>query len=251
MNRTILITGASSGFGLETAKRFATEGDRLVLVARREDKLRALVSELSAQVPCHTVTLDVQNRDEVFEKLGSLPNEFSEIDVLVNNAGLAVGLAPVQEGDVDDWERMIDTNIKGLIYVTRAVLPGMIKRGRGHVINIGSTAGSIPYPGGNVYGGTKAFVEQFTKNLHCDVHGTGVRVTNIAPGLAETEFSVVRFKGDTAAAKKVYEGTQPLTAEDIAESVVWVTNQPAHVNVNLVEMMPTCQSWGMFRVKRE
>ena len=251
MNRTILITGASSGFGLETAKRFATEGDRLVLVARREDKLRALVSELSAQVPCHTVTLDVQNRDEVFEKLGSLPNEFSEIDVLVNNAGLALGLSPVQEGDVDDWERMIDTNIKGLIYVTRAVLPGMIKRGRGHVINIGSTAGSIPYPGGNVYGGTKAFVEQFTKNLHCDVHGTGVRVTNIAPGLAETEFSVVRFKGDTAAAKKVYEGTQPLTAEDIAESVVWVTNQPAHVNVNLVEMMPTCQSWGMFRVKRE
>ena len=251
MNRTILITGASSGFGLETAKRFATEGDRLVLVARREDKLRALVSELSAQVPCHTVTLDVQNRDEVFEKLGSLPNEFSEIDVLVNNAGLAVGLSPVQEGDVDDWERMIDTNIKGLIYVTRAVLPGMIKRARGHVINIGSTAGSIPYPGGNVYGGTKAFVEQFTKNLHCDVHGTGVRVTNIAPGLAETEFSVVRFKGDTAAAKKVYEGTQPLTAEDIAESVVWVTNQPAHVNVNLVEMMPTCQSWGMFRVKRE
>ncbi len=251
MNRTILITGASSGFGLETAKRFATEGDRLVLVARREDKLRALVSELSAQVPCHTVTLDVQNRDEVFEKLGSLPNEFSEIDVLVNNAGLAVGLAPVQEGDVDDWERMIDTNIKGLIYVTRAILPGMIKRGRGHVINIGSTAGSIPYPGGNVYGGTKAFVEQFTKNLHCDVHGTGVRVTNIAPGLAETEFSVVRFKGDMEAAKKVYQGTQPLLAEDIADAVVWVANQPVHVNVNLVEMMPTCQSWGMFRVKRD
>ncbi len=177
--------------------------------------------------------------------------EFAEIDVLVNNAGLAKGLKPAQEADLDDWEEMIDTNCKGLAYCTRAILPGMVERGRGHVVNLGSVAGTYPYPGGNVYGATKAFVHQFTLNLRSDLHGTGVRATSVEPGLSgETEFSTVRFSGDQAQADAVYAGMQPLVPADIAEAVYWVVSQPPHVNINTIEMMPVAQSFAPFQVHR-
>ena len=182
---------------------------------------------------------------------GGLPVEFAEIDLLVNNAGLALGLNPAQQADLDDWDQMIDTNCKGLTYCTRAILPGMVARGRGHVINLGSVAGSYPYPGGNVYGGTKAFVHQFSLNLRSDLHGTGVRVTSVEPGMADTEFSLVRFGGDQAQADDVYTGMQPLTADDIAEAIYWAATQPQHVNVNRIELMATDQSFAPFQVARE
>jgi len=176
---------------------------------------------------------------------------FQEIDVLINNAGLALGLEPAHEADLNQWETMVNTNIKGLMYCTRQILPGMVERGRGHIINIGSVAGSTSYPGGNVYGATKAFVKQFSNNLRSDLLGTPIRITNIEPGLAETEFSVVRFAGDRDRAAEVYKGTQPLAAEDIAEIVYWVTNLPQHVNINCLEVMPVCQAWGPFAIHRQ
>ncbi|MGH2929685.1 MAG: SDR family NAD(P)-dependent oxidoreductase, partial [Solirubrobacteraceae bacterium] len=179
-----------------------------------------------------------------------LPAEFAEIDVLVNNAGLAKGLNPAQEADLDDWEEMIDTNCKGLVYCTRTILPGMVERHRGHVVDLGSVAGTYPYPGGNVYGATKAFVHQFSLNLRSDLHGTGVRVTSVEPGMSETEFSVVRFGGDAARAGKVYEGAEPLVGLDVAEAVHWAASLPAHVNINVIEMMPTVQSFGALPVAR-
>ena len=182
--------------------------------------------------------------------MAALPAEFAEIDVLVNNAGLALGLQPAHQADPEDWERMVDTNIKGLMYCTRALLPGMVARNRGHVVNLGSTAGEWPYPGGNVYGGTKAFVRQFSLNLKADLIGTGVRVSEIEPGLSESEFSLVRFGGDAAKAKAVYAGTQPLTPQDIADTVHWVVSRPAHVNINTISMMPTCQAFASLAVKR-
>jgi len=248
--RTVFITGASAGFGAACARRFAAAGDRLILAARRMEKLQALKEELS-DVPVHLVELDVRDNEAVKSAVASLPAEFAAIDILVNNAGLAVGLEPAWAVDLDDWERMIDTNIKGLAYCTRALLGGMVERKRGHVINIGSIAGSWPYAGGNVYGATKAFVLQFTRNLRTDLHGTGVRATCVAPGMAETEFSQVRFKGDDAKAAKVYEGTRPLTGEDIAECVFWCASLPEHVNINQLEVMPTDQSWGATTVYRE
>jgi 3-hydroxy acid dehydrogenase/malonic semialdehyde reductase len=197
------------------------------------------------------VRLDVRDRAAVQDVVAGLPAEFAEIDVLVNNAGLAKGLNPAQEADLDDWEEMIDTNCKGLVYCTRTILPGMVERRRGHVVNLGSVAGTYPYPGGNVYGATKAFVHQFSLNLRSDLHGTGIRVTSIEPGLSgETEFSTVRFGGDQGKADAVYAGTQPLVPADIAEAVYWVVSQPAHVNINTIEMMPVTQSFAPFQVHR-
>lgn len=247
---TVFITGATSGFGAAAARRFAADGAKLVLCGRRTDRLEALKAEL-ANVPVHIVTLDVTQRADVFQAFAGLPRIFSAIDVLVNNAGLAQGLEPSQAANLDDWDTMVDTNIKGLLYCTRAALPGMVERRRGHIINIGSIAGSYPYAGGNAYGGTKAFVDQFTLNLRADLLGTNVRATVIKPGMCETEFSLVRFKGDSQQAAKVYEGMQPLTAEDVAESIHWVAAQPAHVNVNILEIMPTQQAAASLSVHRD
>jgi 3-hydroxy acid dehydrogenase / malonic semialdehyde reductase len=244
----VLVTGASSGFGAAVARRFAADGARVVATARRADRVRDLAAEFGPQVL--PLTLDVRDRSAVAEAIAALPEEFKAIDVLVNNAGLALGLKPAQEADVDDWDQMIDTNCKGLVYCTRAILPGMVARRRGHVINLGSVAGTWPYPGGNVYGGTKAFVHQFSLNLRSDLHGTGVRVTCIEPGMADTEFSTVRFSGDKAKADDVYAGMQPMTADDIAESIYWAASMPQHVNVNTIELMPTAQSFAPLQVAR-
>lgn len=250
MNRTVFITGASSGFGAACARFFAEQGDRLVLAARRAGPLGELAEELAAHAEVHAVALDVRSRSEVQRAIDGLPAEFREVDILVNNAGLALGLEPAHQARLDEWDTMIDTNIKGLVYCTRLVLPGMVARNCGHIVNIGSTAGAWPYPGGNVYGGTKAFVEQFSRNLRADLLGTRVRVSCLAPGMAETEFSMVRFRGDAEKAAQVYAGTERLTAEDIAGIVGWVTGLPPHVNVNTLEVMSIDQSWGPFAVHR-
>jgi 3-hydroxy acid dehydrogenase / malonic semialdehyde reductase len=246
---TVFITGASSGFGAAVARRFATDGARVVAAARRADRLKDLAAEFGPRML--PVTLDVRDRSAVAETVAGLPQEFAQVDVLVNNAGLALGLNPAQDADLDDWDQMIDTNCKGLVYCTRAILPGMVARRRGHVINLGSVAGTYPYPGGNVYGGTKAFVHQFSLNLRSDLHGTGVRVTCVEPGMADTEFSTVRFTGDRAKADAVYAGMQPMTADDIAESIHWAATLPEHVNVNTIELMATAQSFAPFQVARE
>ena len=247
--RIAFVTGASSGFGAAIARRFAADGARVVACARRGDRLKDLAAELGSQVL--PVTLDVRDRAAVAEVVGELPAEFAEVDVLVNNAGLALGQGPAQSADLDDWDQMIDTNCKGLAYVTRAILPGMVARRRGHVINLGSVAGTYPYPGGNAYAGSKAFVHQFSIALRSDVHGTGVRVTCVEPGMADTEFSTVRFHGDKAKADTVYTGMRPMTADDIAESIHWAATVPAHVNVNVIELMATAQSWGPYQVARD
>jgi len=246
--RTVFVTGASSGFGAAVARRFAASGARVVATARRADRLTELAAELGSLVL--PVTLDVRDRAAVAEVVEGLPAEFAEIDVLVNNAGLALGQGPAQSADLNDWDQMIDTNCKGLVYCTRAILPGMVDRGRGHVINLGSVAGTYPYPGGNVYGGTKSFVHQFSLGLRSDVHGTGVRVTCVEPGMADTEFSTVRFHGDKSKADNVYTGMQPMTADDIAESIYWAATMPPHVNVNVIELMATAQSFAPFQVAR-
>jgi len=245
----VFITGASAGFGAEMARTFVSNGHRVVLAARRTDRIADLARELGESALA--VTLDVTSRASIEAALAGLPPEWKQIDVLVNNAGLALNTAPAHEVPLEDWETMIATNCQGLVTMTRAVLPDMVARGSGLVINIGSVAGHYPYPGGNVYGATKAFVEQFTLNLRADLVGTGVRATNIAPGLCGgTEFSNVRFKGDDAAASKVYEGTQPLTAKDIADTAFWIATLPPHVNVNSIELMPTCQGFSPFNVRR-
>ena len=249
--QTIFITGASSGFGAACARIFARPGNRLVLTARRVDPLLALQEELAGKAEIHIIPLDVSDREAVQGAVESLPERFREIDVLLNNAGLALGMEPAHRVDLDDWEAMVDTNIKGLMYCTRLILPGMVARNRGHIVNISSTAGAWPYAGGNVYGGSKAFVTQFSRNLRCDLLGTRVRVTCIQPGMAETEFSRVRFKGDDDLAAKVYEGTTPLTAADIAETVQWAVSRPPHVNINTLEVMSIDQAWGPFAIHRE
>jgi 3-hydroxy acid dehydrogenase/malonic semialdehyde reductase len=220
-----------------------------VVAARRGDRIAALAHELGDQALA--IELDVRDREAVEFAITNLPAAFAEIDVLVNNAGLAKGLEPAPRASLDDWDQMVDTNCKGLMYVTRAVLPGMVARRRGHVINIGSVAGSYPYPGGNVYGASKAFVHQFSLNLRSDLHGTGVRVTCIEPGLAGgTEFSTVRFDGDQAKASAVYTGVDALGADDVAQAVHWVSQLPPHVNINVLEMMTIDQSFGPFQVHR-
>ncbi|MEE8312794.1 MAG: SDR family oxidoreductase [Myxococcota bacterium] len=244
----VFVTGATSGFGEATARRFAAEGGRVIIAGRRADRLRALADELGAKA--HAVTLDVRDREAVFREIENLPTEFAEITILVNNAGLAVGLEPAHRVDIEDWETMVDTNVKGLMYCTRAVLPGMVARDRGHIINLGSVAGTYPYPGGNVYGGTKAFVHQFSLDLRADLLGYNVRVTCIEPGLCETEFSLVRFKGDVQKARAIYEGVQPITAADVAETIHFVATLPPHVNVNSLELMATMQAFAPFAIKR-
>ncbi len=245
----VFVTGASAGFGTAIARRFAADGALVVASGRRTERLEALRAELGDTIL--PLALDVRDRAAVQRAVENLPAAFAAIDVLVNNAGLALGLEPAQRADLDDWDLMVDTNVKGLMYCTRAILPGMVERKRGHVINIGSTAGEFPYPGGNVYGGTKAFVYQFSLNLRADLFGTPIRVTDVEPGLSGgTEFSNVRFKGDDAKASAVYEGTAPLTADDVADAVHWVATRPARVNVNSLQMMPVVQSFGPFNVKR-
>ena len=249
--QTVFITGASSGFGAAAARRFAGRGDRVIAAARRTDRLLSLARELGPDVLL-PLTLDVRDRASVGRLTSELPGDFAEVDILVNDAGLALGLEPAQEADVGQWEQMIETNCTGLVYVTRALLPQMVARGRGHVANLGSIAGTYPYPGGNVYGATKAFVHQFSLNLRSDLHGTGIRVTCVEPGLVGgTEFSEVRFGGDSERAAAVYAGMQPLTAEDIAAAIEWATSQPRHVNVNTIELMPVSQSFAPFQVHRE
>lgn len=246
-NQTVLITGATSGIGLACAERFAKAGARLVLIGRRKERLQALQKQWKQT---HIAMLDVQNRKAVEKCIHALPSEFAKVDVLINSAGLALGLGKAQQASLDDWEQMVDTNIKGVLYMTRALLPGMVKRGRGHIINLGSIAGTYPYEGGNVYGATKSFIEQFTLNLKCDLLGTPVRVSNIEPGMVETEFSVVRFEGDKKKAASVYEGTTPMKAKDIAEIIFWVASQPQHVNINRVEVMATRQALAGYAIDR-
>jgi 3-hydroxy acid dehydrogenase/malonic semialdehyde reductase len=244
----VFVTGASSGFGAAIARRFARDGAKVVAAARRMDRLRDLKAEFSDQILA--LELDVRDKEQVEKIVAGLPAEYAKIDLLVNNAGLSLSLEPAHRVPIGDWETMVDTNIKGLLYCTRLILPGMVERGKGHVINIGSVASHYPYPGGNVYGATKAFVRQFSLNLRADLLGTPVRVTDVEPGLAETEFSLVRFKGDQERAASLYKGTAPLTSEDIADTVHWIANRPAHVNINTIEMMPTCQAFAPLAVVR-
>ncbi|EIC84202.1 bifunctional NADP-dependent 3-hydroxy acid dehydrogenase/3-hydroxypropionate dehydrogenase YdfG [Serratia sp. M24T3] len=246
----IFVTGATAGFGAAIARKFVSAGHQVIATGRRKERLDDLKAELGDAL--HVAQLDVTDRASIEQAMASLPAEWKKIDVLVNNAGLALGIETADKASLDDWETMIDTNTKGLVYVTRAVLPGLVERNTGHVINIGSIAGNWPYQGGNVYGATKAFVRQFSLNLRTDLFGTKVRVTNIEPGLCGgTEFSNVRFKGDDQKVNQTYDKTDPLTAEDVAESVFWAATLPAHVNINSIEMMPVNQSFAGLRVNRD
>jgi len=246
----VFVTGATAGFGAAIAERFIRDGHKVIATGRRQEKLQALRDQLGERLL--PLQLDVRDAAAVAALADSLPADFAEIDVLVNNAGLALGLEPAQRADLDDWIGMIDTNVTGLARVTHALLPGMVKRNRGHVINIGSVAGNYPYSGGNVYGASKAFVRQFSMNLRADLTGTALRVTNIEPGLVGgTEFSDVRFKGDTAKAASRYEGVTALNAGDIAEAVAWVSNLPAHVNINSLEVMPVAQSFSALSITKD
>jgi 3-hydroxy acid dehydrogenase / malonic semialdehyde reductase len=244
---TVLITGASAGIGEACARAFAAVGARLILTARRADRLERLATELNSAHGAEVLplTLDVRDAGQVAHSLGALPDAWADVDVLVNNAGLGRGLATLQEGESSDWDEMIDTNVKGLLYATRAILPGMVARGRGHVINIGSVAGHEVYPGGAVYCATKHAVGAITRGLRMDVLGTGVRVSTVDPGLVETEFSVVRFRGDEARAKQVYRDLTPLGAADIADAVLWCATRPPHVNIDEIILKPTDQASAM------
>ena len=249
--KVVFVTGASAGFGAAVARTFAKRGAKVIAAARREERLAELARELSPESVL-ALPLDVTVREDVLAAVANLPPAFRDVDLLVNSAGLALGLAGAQAAKLDDWDTMIATNCAGLATVTRALLPGMVERKRGHVVNLGSVAGSYPYPGGNVYGATKAFVHQFSLNLRSDLHGTGVRVTCIEPGMCGgTEFSEVRFLGDKAKAAAVYAGMTPLSAEDVAEAVAWAASQPPHVNVNVIELMPVAQSFSPFQVDRQ
>ncbi|WP_136484620.1 SDR family NAD(P)-dependent oxidoreductase [Vibrio sp. H11] len=252
MSKVAFITGATSGFGRAAARKFASQGWSVVITGRREERLQALSDELAELSPVHYQVLDVRNNEEVVQMVQSLPETFKNITCLVNNAGLALAPQPSQTVDINDWHTMIDTNITGLVNVTHALLPTLIETGSGaSIINVGSIAGQWPYPGSHVYGASKAFVKQFSYNLRCDLQGTGVRVTDLAPGIAETEFTLVRTKGDQAASDALYEGTRALAAEDIAETMFYLATLPPHINVNRMEVMPTDQAWSPFAIHRE
>lgn len=253
MEHTVLVTGATAGFGEATARRFLAQGHKVIALGRRTERLEALQASLPAdqQKKLLTLAVDVCDSAKVDHLAAALPAEFAKVSVLVNNAGLALGLEPAHQAVLSDWDRMIDTNIKGLVHMTRAILPGMVERKRGHVINLGSVAANYPYPGGNVYGGTKAFVKQFSLNLRADLLGTPVRVTCVEPGMcAGTEFSNVRFKGDDGKAESVYSGVQALSADDIAETIFWSATLPSHMNINVLEVMPVQQASAPFSVHR-
>jgi NADP-dependent 3-hydroxy acid dehydrogenase YdfG len=244
--KTVFITGASSGIGKATAEKYASEGYRLILCARNKEKIDVLKQQLQEQfhVPVHVFTLDVRDRRQVESTIKSLPDNFSEIDILVNNAGLALGLEKMQDNAIEDWEEMVSTNITGLLYVTKVVLSGMLQRNKGHIVNIGSIAGIHAYPNGAVYCATKAAVKTLSDGLRQDVVDTPIRVTNIQPGLTETNFSIVRFHGDIERAKSVYQGTKPLTGEDIADVIFFATSVPSHVQICEITVTPTCQATG-------
>ena len=250
MPLTILITGATAGFGAAFARRFVRDGHRVIATGRRVERLHDLAKELGdALLP---VALDVTDAAAVAGFLATLPEGWREVDVLINNAGLALGLSPAWDAKLEDWDKMIATNVSGLVHMTHAVLPGMVARNAGTIINLGSVAGSYPYPGGHVYGGTKAFVKQFSLNLRADLAGKNIRVTDLEPGLVGgSEFSAVRFGGDQKKADDVYANTTPLNPDDIAEAAAWVVSLPPHMNVNRIELMPTCQSAGPFQIKRQ
>lgn len=253
MEHTVLVTGATAGFGEATTRRFLAQGHKVIAVGRRLERLEALKASLPAdqQAKLHILAVDVCHSATVDALPAALPSAFSKVSVLVNNAGLALGLEPAHKAFLEDWDRMIDTNIKGLVHMSRAFLPGMVERKCGHVINLGSVAANYPYPGGNVYGGTKAFVKQFSLNLRADLIGTPVRVTCIEPGMcAGTEFSNVRFKGDDEKAEKVYTGVKALSADDVAETIYWSATLPSHMNINVLEVMPVQQAFNAFNVHR-
>lgn len=249
MNKTIFITGATSGFGRALAYKFGLAGYDLVLLGRRKDRLEAIANDIKG-VKIYQICADIRDKNLIFSKISELEKNGVNIDILVNNAGLALGVAGVGDASLDDFETMIDTNIKGLLYVTKAVLPIMIQNKSGYIFNLGSVAGNWPYPGGNVYGGTKAFVKQFSFNLRNDLVGKNIRVTNIEPGLCKTEFSLVRFKGDTQKADAVYEGTSYVSAENIADIIFACANMPQNVNINSLEVMATTQTWAGFAFER-
>ncbi len=249
MTRTALITGATSGFGAAAVHRFAQAGWRVIATGRRADRLQPLVQAYGPE-RVHAAVFDVRDSAAMEAALAALPPEFAAIDLLVNNAGLAQGTAPAQSASLEDWRTMIDTNVTALVTLTHRLLPQLVAR-KGAIINISSVAGVYPYPGGNAYGGTKAFVSQFSLGLRSDLHGTGVRVTTIEPGMAETEFTVVRTHGDQAASDKLYSGANPMTAQDIAEQILWVASLPAHLNINRLELMPVSQSYAGFQVARD
>lgn len=243
----VLITGATGDFGKAFAQRFAAIGSKMVLHGRDAAKVKALCQQYPN---AHGIVFDMTDKGAMKASIANLPAAFNDIDLLINNAGLALGLDKAQDADPDDWERMIDVDVKALTLMTSLVVKGMVARKEGHIINIGSTAGNYPYMGGNVYGAAKAFVKQFSLNLRADLIGTNIRVTNVEPGQVETQFSTVRFKGDAARAKKVYEGTKSLTADDVAEAVFWAATLPKHMNVNRLEIMPTAQSFAGLCVER-
>lgn len=248
-NLTVLVTGATSGFGAAVCRRFVKEGAKVIATGRREARLKALKKELGAR--CCVSVFDVSDRRQTDAALEALPKEFKKINVVVANAGLALGLGPAHQASLEDWDTMVATNVNGLLYTVRAVLPGMVARDEGHVILLGSTAADYPYPGGNVYGATKAFVKQFGLNLRADLLGANVRVTSIEPGLAETEFSLVRFHGDAEQAAQPYKGIEALSADDVAETVYWSAVLPRHVNINRLQVMPVMQAFGPFAFKRK
>ena len=239
-----LVTGASAGIGYACAKVFAPEGARLILAARRADRLKRLAESLNKKhgIESHVIRMDVRDQAEVEARIAGLPAKWQKIDILINNAGLSRGLSKVHEAELLDWEEMIDTNIKGLLYVSRAVIPGMVKRKKGHIVNIGSIAGHEVYPGGNVYCATKHAVDALTRGMQIDLVDTPIRVSTVDPGMVETEFSMVRFRGDNQRAKAVYKGLKPLTGDDIAEAILFCVTRPPHVNIHQVSIMPTAQA---------
>lgn len=249
MSGTVLITGATAGIGQAAARRFASAGWKIIATGRRADRLDELVTELGADV-VHPLVFDIRDEAAIDAALDALPEGFRDIDVLINNAGLALGTAAAQDADLDQWRQMIDTNITGLVTITRRLLPRLIAR-KGAILNISSVAATYPYKGGNAYGGTKAFVRQFSLGLRSDLHGTGVRVTSIEPGMTETEFTLVRTRGDQAASDALYGGAKPMTGEDIAETLFWVATLPPHLNINALELMPVSQSFAGFQVARD